>query len=320
MIATLTMNPSLQYFLQVDQLPVNSVVPAKGTQTAVGGVGINVARVIKRLDPEHDVRCLGLLGGHVGDSIKQSLDAEQVSHDFVDAQAEPRIDVTVTLTTDRNQVRIRAAGPELGANLAKEVEKKLMALDPEPAYVVLGGSLPGCRVPAEIPKEWYSQLMVTVLTKKPNVKFVVDARGAELGHAVERGPFLAKPNLQELGTLAGGKVLRSEKEAVAAADDVMARFKLENLVVSMGMAGSLVIGRKARFKVVPPQVTALSSTGAGEALVGGIVVALDKGEGLEQAVRIGTAAGAARAATRTSALPTGEEVEKLLAGVQVEQL
>ena len=51
-----------------------------------------------------------------------------------------------------------------------------------------------------------------------------------------------------------------------------------------------------------------------------MVCALDKGQGLEDAARLGVAAGAATAATRGTALPSGDEVRKLLAGVRVENL
>ena len=49
MIATLTLNPSLDYFMRLEALNVGRLNRAKETAVRPGGKGINVSRVLKRL-------------------------------------------------------------------------------------------------------------------------------------------------------------------------------------------------------------------------------------------------------------------------------
>ena len=55
-------------------------------------------------------------------------------------------------------------------------------------------------------------------------------------------------------------------------------------------------------------------------MVAGIAVALARGEDPVTATRLGSAAGAATAASGGTALGTAEDVARLLAGVQVQML
>ncbi len=89
------------------------------------------------------------------------------------------------------------------------------------------------------------------------------------------------------------------------------------VVVTMGSRGAALYQRGGLIaQVEPPRVVAVDATGAGDAFVGAIVVALLEGMGDEDALRFACAAGAL-AATRAGAqpsLPYRDEVEALLEG------
>jgi ribokinase len=79
---------------------------------------------------------------------------------------------------------------------------------------------------------------------------------------------------------------------------------------------SLVRGGQEIARATPPKVTAVDTTGAGDAFVGALVVALAERQEPGQALMLACAAGAL-AATRQGAqpsLPTRAEVEAILAG------
>jgi 1-phosphofructokinase family hexose kinase len=318
MIATVTMNPYLEYFLQVDRLPPNTNVPVKGTAYSLGGIGLNVSRMASRLKAE--TCAYGLLGGHMGELIKQGLDAESVPHDFVDSGAEPRQDVTVILMTDRSRVHLRTAGPELDTKLGDALKKHLLALDPKPKFLVFGGGVPGREIPPRIAREYYSQV-ITDYRKHADVKVAIDASGAELGHSIERGPYLVSASEDEMRGLAKGHTLQDDKDFITAAQTKMREHGVEIFLISRGKAGSLVVRKDAApFKAIPPSVDGLSTTGAGASLLAGVLVGLGQGKDLEGAVALGTAAGAATAATVTTELPTADVVEKLLPNVRIEKI
>jgi ribokinase len=87
------------------------------------------------------------------------------------------------------------------------------------------------------------------------------------------------------------------------------------VVVTLGARGAVMYQRGAEIaRATPPRVRAVDATGAGDAFVGAICVALLEGMAPEAALRFACAAGAL-AATRPGAqpsLPTRAEVEAIL--------
>jgi 1-phosphofructokinase len=65
MIYTVTLNPSLDYIVEVDQVTLGELNRTKNETIFPGGKGINVSQVLKRLDV--DSRALGFLGGFTGE-------------------------------------------------------------------------------------------------------------------------------------------------------------------------------------------------------------------------------------------------------------
>ena len=88
------------------------------------------------------------------------------------------------------------------------------------------------------------------------------------------------------------------------------------VVITQGARGAEMYHRGVKMAwATPPTITAVDATGAGDAFVGAITVALLKGMDPADALRFACAAGAV-AATRAGAqpsLPTRDEVEALLA-------
>lgn len=89
------------------------------------------------------------------------------------------------------------------------------------------------------------------------------------------------------------------------------------VVTTLGARGAVMHQRGAEIaRAAPPKVTAVDATGAGDAFVGAICVALLEGMEAEAALRFACAAGAL-AATRPGAqpsLPTRAEVEAIITG------
>ena len=230
MIATVTPNPSIDYNLQVDELQKNQVAHAKGALLFPGGGGVNVARTVQRLG-EVPVTAYGFAGGHLGAMLRALLDAEKVAHDFVDTGLETRLNALLSMTPDRALVKIHAAGPECTEAHGVALLKQLAALAPSPQFVVLSGSLPGRKIPPDLPRDWYGRV-IDELKKKPEVKVILDTRDLALGHGVDRGPWLVKPNEYEMSRLAGRKELATDKDFIAAAEPFIAKYGIEYFVIS----------------------------------------------------------------------------------------
>ncbi len=67
MIYTVTLNPSIDYIVHVEELKLGELNRMTNDLKLPGGKGINVSRILKRIQSESTA--LGFLGGFTGDSF-----------------------------------------------------------------------------------------------------------------------------------------------------------------------------------------------------------------------------------------------------------
>src|SRR5690625_7137411 len=91
MIYTITLNPSLDYNMEIDQLQIGELNRTTNESTFPGGKGINVSQVLKRFNVASQT--LGFLGGFIGDYIESYLDALNIPTDFIRVDGDTRINV-----------------------------------------------------------------------------------------------------------------------------------------------------------------------------------------------------------------------------------
>lgn len=120
------------------------------------------------------------------------------------------------------------------------------------------------------------------------------------------------PNETELGILSGKPV--PNKAALEAAAHALGSRGAANVVVTLGERGALIAGRSHTNYVQSFKVKPVDTTGAGDAFIGGMAVALVRRKSLKAAVEYGCACGAL-ATTKFGAqasLPTAQDVKQLL--------
>jgi 6-phosphofructokinase 2 len=90
-----------------------------------------------------------------------------------------------------------------------------------------------------------------------------------------------------------GREIRNERDEELAARQIIEQGRCQILVLSLGAQGALLATAEGaeRFAAIP--VEARSTVGAGDSTLAGIVLGLSRGLPLRDAVRFGTAAGAA---------------------------
>lgn len=76
MIYTVTLNPSIDFIVRVDGLKIGELNRMKEDFKVPGGKGINVSRILKRIDS--DSTALGFLGGFTGNFIAEWLEKETI--------------------------------------------------------------------------------------------------------------------------------------------------------------------------------------------------------------------------------------------------
>lgn len=303
MIYTCTLNPSIDYVVELDSIQLGDLNRAKRTEQYPGGKGINVSRVLKRLGVENTA--LGFIGGFTGEFIREELSKELVNHDFVEANGTTRINVKLK---SGDETEINGQGPTIETEQINELLQKVEAMN-EGDIFVLAGSLP-----ASVPADIYKTLATAARTR--GVKIVADTSGPALKEIIEEKLFLVKPNHHELGELFE-TTITSKEESIAYAKRLV-ESGIENVIVSMAGAGALLITNHKILYANAPKGTVKNSVGAGDSTIGGFLAAYTQGKALEECFRYGVASGSATAFS--SDLCTKEEVEKLLPEITVTQL
>ena len=300
-IVTLTMNPAIDKNTEVDQVVPEHKLRCARARREPGGGGINVARVIQRLGGP--ATALYAAGGLTGEILQRLLDEEGLAHRPLPIEAWTRENLIVLETHSGQQFRFGMPGPALEEAEWRQCLEALAGLDPAPDYLAASGSLP-----PGVPRDFYGRVARTMRDRGTRV--IVDTSGEALREAAQGGVYLLKPNVRELQQLTG-LALENEAEQKAAARQFIKEGRCEAIVLSLGAAGALLITAEESEHIRTPVVPIRSKVGAGDSMVGGIVLGLARDLELRTAVRFGVAAGSAAVMTPGTELCRREDTERL---------
>ena len=304
MIYTVTLNPSIDYVINLEHLKTGQVNRVKDEKVYPGGKGINVSRVLKTLG--HDNVATGFVSNFTGDFIINSLADLNVKSDFI------KLDngftrINVKIKSDE-ETEINGGGPHISDEKLKELFNKLNKLN-ENDILVLAGS-----IPSTLSEDLYERIMEKV--KESNVKVVVDATKNLLLNVLKYNPFLIKPNNHELEEMFNVK-LKSIDDIVTYGkklQDMGAR----NVLISMGKDGALLITEdKEIFISNVPKGRVINSVGAGDSMVAGFISGYTNSNSYEEALKLGAASGSATAFSAD--LATKEFIDKLIQEIKIER-
>ncbi|MFW6127297.1 MAG: 1-phosphofructokinase family hexose kinase [Thermodesulfobacteriota bacterium] len=304
-IVTLTMNPTVDLSATVDQVLAEHKLRCRDPLYEPGGGGINVSRVIRRLGGES--LAFYTQGGYFGQLLQDLLAEEDLSTHPVAITGSTRENIIISEENSGRQFRFGMPGPRLEEEEWQDCLDNLSNLDPPPDFIVASGSLP-----PGVPNDFYAR--VARVSQELKAHLVLDASGTPLKQAASEGVFLLKPNMRELGILAG-RDIQNEADLIEVAQDLIGSARCRVVVVSLGAAGAVLVSPSRVERVRAPTVPIKSKVGAGDSMVAGIVLSLARRWTLTEAVRFGVAAGAAAVMTPGTQLCHREDVERLYAGM-----
>ncbi|MEJ0011793.1 MAG: 1-phosphofructokinase family hexose kinase [Bauldia sp.] len=298
-IVTLSLNPAIDVSSETDRVLPTHKIRTSNEEYEPGGGGVNVARVVVELGGQATVICPA--GGFPGRMLDELLGAIPIPRRIVPIAGDTRISFTVFERKTGNEFRFTPNGPKLSEAEIAACLDAIRAADFD--YFVASGS-----VPMGAPTDILAQ--VGDIVAKKGARFVLDSSGAGLSVTLERShAYLVKPSMTELEALVGRRLDNATAEE--AAKDLVRRGRAEIVAVTMGAAGALVVTEDQVLRVEAPKVETRSAVGAGDAFVGAMTLALSRGETLDDALILGTAAGAATALTPQSKVCALGDVQRL---------
>ena len=300
-IVTLTLNPALDKSTETERLMPDEKLRCDPPRWEPGGGGINVSRAIKLLGG--DSLCIYLAGGPSGAKLEELLEEEGINQQRIISKEATRENMVVYEKSTQKQYRFGMPGAKVTQDELEACLDAIRNLPQGVEYLVASGSLP-----TGAPDDFYGK--ITQLTHDLGIRCVIDTSGKALAKATEHGVCLLKPNLSELSQLAGKEYINAtEQEQIA--KDIIKQGKASMLAVSLGPRGAMLATQEHIEYVVPPTVKILSTVGAGDSMVAGMVLALSLGKSQADTIRWGVAAGTAATMTPGSELCRRKDVEDI---------
>lgn len=296
MIYTVTLNPSLDYIVSVNDFQLGLTNRTDSELILPGGKGINVSTILMNLGI--DSTAFGFAAGFTGEEIIREVEAMGIRSDFIKIDSGiSRINLKLK---NIDGTEINGSGPEISEEKIEELLRKLDILG-EGDILVLAGS-----IPASMPADMYSTIMERLQHK--NVTFIVDATKDLLINVLKYKPFLIKPNNHELGELFDVKL--TTREEVIPYGKKLQKQGARNVLISMAGEGAVLVAEDGSVYEAPaPKGTLVNAVGAGDSMVAGFTAGWIEKKDYRHAFYMGVSAGSASAFSEY--LATKEEIMDL---------
>lgn len=276
-VVTVTINPAIDQTVSIPNFAAGTVNRVQASRLDAGGKGINVAAFLA--DFGQPATATGFLG-RANDEIFRRLFAQKGIEDrCVRIAGATRIGVKISDTAQQRTTDINFPGQAPDPADVARLFDILNELRTAHEWFVLSGS-----IPAGVSAGIYGEMVRTLAGKK----VVLDTSGEGFRQAVAAGPWLIKPNADELGEFAGTK-LETGAEIVQVARSLMQRYGIASVAVSLGKQGAIFVEGADTIWAAPPSVEVTSTVGAGDAMVAGIVAGKIRGLSLVECARLATA-------------------------------
>ncbi|WP_341281954.1 1-phosphofructokinase [Paenibacillus sp. FSL H8-0537] len=308
-VITLTLNPSMDKTIMLQELKVGGLNRAEDIRLDPGGKGINVARIVHTFGAS--VTAAGFIAGGIGKRIIGELDRSGIHTAFVEVPGETRTNMKLVDQKQRTTTEVNEPGFTVSESQLSELNQLLDELLPKASVLVLGGSLP-----KGAPPELYHHFIIKA--RKLGVRTILDADGEALVTGIKAIPFAVKPNQYELEQLVQRK-LDTKEEIVRAGKQLLAQ-GITLVIISMGADGAIVMSGEEAYMAKPFPIEALSTVGAGDSMVAVLAQALLQNSSLEDVARWSTAAGTITASKAGTQVCEFEEIRSRAGDIYIQAL
>ena len=299
MIYTVTLNPSIDYIVRLDELKTGITNRTTSEEYYIGGKGINVSCVLAELGIKSTA--LGFVAGFTGEAIEKGLKNPKITADFITLKSGiSRINIKIKAG---EETEINCQGPHIDEEELLNLFDKIDNIQSGDTLIIAGN------IPNTLPDDVYERIIERLDGK--DVRIVVDATKKLLVNSLKYKPFLIKPNRQELSEIFDTTV-KTESDVVKYAQELQ-KMGAKNVLVSLGGDGALLVDEfgKVHKEGVIKGHKVLNTVGSGDSMVAGFVAGcIDKND-YAYALTLGSACGNATAFL--NGLATKDKIDELLA-------
>lgn len=280
MIYTITLNPSLDYIMIVDDFRKGETNRSKAEQIYPGGKGFNVSRILNEFAQPN--KAIGITAGFSGKEIERLLNDKGVDHLLLYMQnGFSRINIKLK---GKQESEINGAGPIADQQVINQLKQVFETFSDQDTVAICGSLCQG------IDHECFCALLAALKDKK--VQLIIDMSDESLLTALDYEPWLIKPNLDELNGLIKHSI--SNTRELYDAMLMCQKQGAVNVLVSLGKRGAVLLDENQRlFSCNAPSGEVKNTVGAGDSMLAGFLTAYKQSQSYEKALRMGVACGSA---------------------------
>lgn len=303
MIYTVTINPSIDYIVQLPELHLGLVNRMAYDNKLPGGKGINVSRILRELG--HDSVAWGFMGGFTGRFITDALEKDGLKTDFTPIAADTRINVKIKA---EEETEINGKGPAVTPAEIATFKEKFAHLTADDVVIFAGSLVPN------LDDDFYFELIKIIQEK--GAQFVIDTTGESLRKALQEQPLVVKPNNHELAELFG--VEFSGIDDIIKYAQKLREMGAQYVMISMAGDGGLLVTADGVYRSLAPQGTVVNSVGAGDSMLAGFTGTYADTHDPVEAFRYGLASGSATAFSED--LATRAKIDEILPQIKITKI
>ncbi|MGX4670954.1 1-phosphofructokinase [Cerasibacillus sp. JNUCC 74] len=280
MIYTCTMNTAIDLYVAMEALKPNTVNRTYDEDYQPNGKGVNVSLMLKKMGIANTA--LGFIGGFSGDFIQEELEKLDITTDFIKVDGNTRINVFINAD---EEYKIVNRGPVIHQQALDKLLKKINEI-PAESILIVSGSLP---------RGVDERVLVTIanICNKNAVKLILDSSSPVVLETLPYGPYLLKPNEDELAQLFGENSL-SEEQMIAYGEELIQR-GARHVIISRGEDGALYIDKQTVIKSSSPKGKVVNTACAGDALLAAFIAKTIGNKSPVEALAYAVATGASTA-------------------------
>ncbi|MCQ2520468.1 MAG: 1-phosphofructokinase family hexose kinase [Lachnospiraceae bacterium] len=282
-IITVTLNTAVDVTVEENEYMESGLKTA--TETAAGK-GINVSRALScAAIPSIAVAMVG----REDIQMFENIGNEYIKPVLIPVAGSTRRNITLTHCSDGKEHHTREKGFSVTTEDLDKVTKILSDTVNECDFVAFSGSLP-----VGAPDDTYEDMIM--LCKKQGAKVILDTSGKPLIKGIGAGPYLIKPNLEELFEITGNDLSNTDS-IEKAVKDISGQHNISYILTTLSEDGAVLycLENDRTLKIQATELTQeiVSSVGCGDCTVAGylagIVNGMDIKKTLSEAMRFANA-------------------------------
>ncbi|MDO8602825.1 MAG: PfkB family carbohydrate kinase [Candidatus Omnitrophota bacterium] len=290
-------------------------------QMDAGGKSINVAKGLSKFGAK--VKIMGFKGhGEKGEEFIKFLDNYGLDADFLETGADTRVSLFFISKEGDFEIRYRSPGEAISHREVFGFFDHFFEFlkDAETGqFLITGGRIP-------FGADYSIFLRVIREAEKRGLNVIFDFSDTltqkDMKSILKAHPYLIKPDLEEFAKITGRdeSELRGNYGLIAQEAQKLAKdYNIEIVLVSMDKDGAILVKDDLVLLAAPPKIKPLSTVGAGDALITGLVYKLNSGASIEEALYFAVAAGTATCLKPGIKIADLEEVDRLFGQVTVKR-